>query len=535
MRKVLIADDEKNICLMIQKMIDWESFDMQVIGMVHNGVQALETIRAEHPDIIISDIRMPGYDGLELIRRTQETEPDAIFIIISGYKYFEYAHMALNLGVEHYLLKPIDKSELENTLQRIRKKYEDSAIRKQKEDLILQEADITRRKMKHYFLTSIIDTKRETVSLELEHVNSEYQCDFTQGCFEAMFIKLDCENKTPNWSGLLLMTEELLDKAFEGQAAEYINNQVQSGVITLLNYVEGKREIIQSLIGKILHQICHELEKFYGYHVTIGVGTEQQSIATIYCSINEAVHAVECRGKAGMDRIIYYDRLHYRKIPVGEIFEAKDERELEKIVEMLDFQALSGLLSYHQTKMEGMVFLSPAVVFEYEKQVCNICYNVLRNNRVDENLLDEMQKEIEQTMDSVADVNLMLYKCLEIYRKYFDEIRKKQQNRSQLPIRIAKQYIQDNFRNQISLEKVAEETGLSTAYLSQLFKKEMGINFIDYLTSCRMEEAKRLLKSTDLSVAEISGMVGYLDSRYFSKAFVKAVGLKPTVYRKIYQ
>ena len=113
MLKVLIADDEKNICLMIQKLIPWERYGMEVIGLVHTGMDVVRVMGEMRPDIVISDIRMPGYDGLELVQKAHDMDIIADFIIISGYKYFEYAHKALNLGVEHYLLKPIDKKELE--------------------------------------------------------------------------------------------------------------------------------------------------------------------------------------------------------------------------------------------------------------------------------------------------------------------------------------------------------------------------------------------------------------------------------------
>ncbi len=111
MLKVLIADDEKNICYMIQKLIPWADYGMEIIGLVHNGVDAVRVVEEQRPDIIISDIRMPGYDGLELVQKTHDLGVSADFVIISGYKQFEYAHKALNLGVEHYLLKPIDKKE----------------------------------------------------------------------------------------------------------------------------------------------------------------------------------------------------------------------------------------------------------------------------------------------------------------------------------------------------------------------------------------------------------------------------------------
>ena len=107
MIKVVIADDEEKVCQLIMGLIDWESLGMRIVGVAHNGIEALERIKECKPDLIITDIRMPGYDGLELIRQTQEIKADVDFIIISGYRHFDYAQNAIKYGVGDYLLKPI--------------------------------------------------------------------------------------------------------------------------------------------------------------------------------------------------------------------------------------------------------------------------------------------------------------------------------------------------------------------------------------------------------------------------------------------
>ena len=122
MLKVLIADDEHKVCQLIEKLVDWEALDMQVVAVAENGIQALEQIREYTPDIAITDIRMPGYDGLELVHLAKEYNPKMEFIIISGYRHFEYAQTAIRYGVSAYLLKPIKKDELQETLKKLGEK-----------------------------------------------------------------------------------------------------------------------------------------------------------------------------------------------------------------------------------------------------------------------------------------------------------------------------------------------------------------------------------------------------------------------------
>lgn len=130
MLKVIIADDEKMICSLISQLLDWEELGYEIIGMAHTGIDALEMITEKKPDVVISDIRMPGYDGLELIKRTKEAGIEAEFVMISGFKQFEYAQNAMKYGVKYYLLKPIEEDKLKEIVQEI---YEDIQKRKEHE------------------------------------------------------------------------------------------------------------------------------------------------------------------------------------------------------------------------------------------------------------------------------------------------------------------------------------------------------------------------------------------------------------------
>ena len=125
MWKVLIADDEKLICRLVQALVDWPSLGMTVAATAENGLDALKLIEECNPDILITDIRMPGCNGLELIRQAKEICPELEIIIISGYAHFEYAQSAISYGVGNYILKPINQQELNETLEKIRKRLQE--------------------------------------------------------------------------------------------------------------------------------------------------------------------------------------------------------------------------------------------------------------------------------------------------------------------------------------------------------------------------------------------------------------------------
>ena len=124
MIKVVVADDEVKVCQLICNLVDWSTFDMEIVAVAHNGEEALEMVRQHEPDLLVTDIRMPGCDGLEMIARAKQLREDLDFVIISGYRHFEYAQSAIKYGVSDYLLKPIQKEELCSTLEKMRRRYQ---------------------------------------------------------------------------------------------------------------------------------------------------------------------------------------------------------------------------------------------------------------------------------------------------------------------------------------------------------------------------------------------------------------------------
>lgn len=534
MLKVLIADDEKNICLMIQKLIDWKAYGMEVIGLVHNGIDAVRVMEEERPDVIISDIRMPGYDGLDVIQKAHDMELCADFIIISGYKYFEYAHKALNLGVEYYLLKPIDKKELEETLNKIIQKRKQNLMQAEEQTELKEQAKYSRKRIQKHFLSDIMKKSSNLPNMELNRINTEFQCEFEQGCFIAVFAKLDSDVKDQELSGLIRMVEEIIDTDLQGGDKEYINSTVESGVISIINYRMELREGVRQGIEKPFQRIRRELDKFDGYHITIGIGSEKNFLSEIADSIHEAIYAIKCRGKAGLDKVIYFNQLRYNEIPLQDVLDEKSSREIENITEALDYDALYEVAAMTKEKIDKTAFYSPVIIYDYLERVSELILSVLRTNHTDEAALQKLERDFQKTLDFYIEPGNMVYRFTEVAREFFEQVIAERKSRSQLPIRMAKQYVQDNYSQQVTLEDVAEAINLSPAYLSTMFKKEMGLGFSDFLIACRIEAAKQLLKTTALPISEVAVQVGYADSKYFSKTFNKVVGLKPSVYRKLY-
>lgn len=191
LKRVLIVDDEKRIGILVKNLIRWRELDMECVGVFDHGADALEAVRTNPPDIVITDIKMPQISGLELIQRAQQIKEDLFFIVISGYKEFEYAHKALEFGVENYLLKPIDEDELNQVLEKINVKMDQKDVLENKVKQIMTKGNkIIRRD----FLRNIIDQSVERI---------EEPIDFKGNCYRAIDIKCDHTDYANRTSSLL--------------------------------------------------------------------------------------------------------------------------------------------------------------------------------------------------------------------------------------------------------------------------------------------------------------------------------------------
>ena len=541
MLKVLIADDEQLICRMLTKMIDWEKEGLELLDCVYNGRDVLDAIENKRPDIVITDICMPCMDGLQIVEKAKEKGIHIDFIIMSGYKNFEYAHTALNLGVKHYLLKPINKNELNEILRRIVAERKTICESEERIERLVEKANNGTKKIRKHFLNNVIRNNRYTRSLmedgkENEELNEEpLNCEFQQDSFIALFTKIDAENPNYDMKSLLDEVNYLIEKNLQLYDWEYINSYVNSGVITMINYPKAEYIELEAVCEKLFSQCRLEMDKFSGFYVTLGVGETKERISEVQDSIRESVEAIQCRLKKGVNRLIMPEELKYREIKIADIFTENDRNNLAKTIESLDYNAYNQYFMEMYTRIKEYPKYSPTVIFELIDQLKEQIIEIWNENDIDETICNEFEKEIQYVMDFNIKEDMMIYSVSEDIRIYFTRVYQENQNKSKMPIRIAKKYIQENFDSPITLEEVAEAISLSPAYLSTLFKKEIGIKFSDYLISCRMEKAKQLLKESGESMQIIAEQVGYSDAKYFSKTFFKTVGLKPSEYRKLYR
>lgn len=525
---VLIVDDELRIGTLINKLIHWDEFNLECVDVVDNGEKAFEIIQSDRcPDIVLTDIRMPKISGLDLIKMTREHHRDVKFIVISGYKEFEYAQQALQYGVEDYLLKPINEEELNHVMGKISEKLSiqlESAI---EQKAFKETVSESRHIIKRDFLKNIIETE------EPEEVDD--RVEFQGEIYRGIDIKLDYVdyNRKDKKQDKLTISrvEEIVEGILKTEAEEVLICEKENlHIYCLFNYDFNNSKAIKNSINSILAEIKDYLMGFEQYEVTIGVGTERKEFAEIRFSIKEAHRAVGNRIKQGVGRTIYADTIP--RNPGKEEILSEEQKEWIR----------TGIEGYSMEKLEYCINQIYSAYMTQDKLDFSECYDIAEeivnyffdHVEIQQEEIGRLKKKIHSNCEHCYTIS-GLKKCLKsCLGGVMEESREAAEAESVKPIRQARKYMEEHYSEKIVLEDLAEIVGLNPVYFSVLFKKETGINVSAYLLNVRMEKAKELLCNTNETIAAIGDRVGYKDSRYFSQTFTKQVGVKPVLYRKLH-
>lgn len=536
MLKVLIADDEKMICSLISQLLDWNALGYEIVGMAYTGVDAYEMIRKEQPDVIISDIRMPGYDGIELIKRTKEAGIEAEFVMISGFKQFEYAQNAMKYGVKYYLLKPIE----EDKLQEIAEEIKDSILSRKQHDHYRNQLELeiqeTRDKMKKRFLTSMLFGEQESRKIaDCNSINQEYSTSFKEGVFQAVFIKVDTDGGEEESIGSMIEKLEKYTDILGDVCEEHITTEMHSGIITLVNYKFEQEALVRKKIEEMYEEIKKYIDRFEGFSVVLGVGRKMDHFLESNLCLQTAIDAIKYRIRISNTNIIYLENYQFEPYDINKIVtEGKKQAYLSKVVSG-DIRGAQECLAAtpREIRYSGGSY-SPILFFDILIAYVDLLTDYCKQQDLYSEEYERNLKKWNVSTDNIRSEKMLLAVTEDLIRETLEYAAEEKKSKDIKPIREIKKYIEENYMEEISLGQLAELVDMNASYLSSVFKKETGMTYSEYLILCRVKQASRLLVETNLSIGEIAHQSGYQDARYFSKQFSKQVGLKPSEYRKLY-
>ncbi len=534
--RVLIAEDEIAIANLIRSLIDFDRLHLEFAGFALNGESAYEMILEKKPDIVVTDISMPVLSGLDLIKKVQDEKLPVHFIIISGLTYFNYALSALKMGVEDYLLKPINKEELNDVLEKTILKIAsarkiDYQIQKLGLDSHLQAL-----KLRRTFLTDILYNKEYPSNAEETSINNEYGYSFLAGTSFLMGITLVDGISSLNLPTQNVIIEQLM-RSFQTELKKHCidmevynkNNQF----VFLLNYHPNQEGQVLGAIAFMLDDMTTYLENYGQLKLTVSCGVPAVKIQGLPYSMETAQKALIARILLGSHQILYAKNL------------LKQNTSPENIPSISELSALRSCIEIHdRKKLESLL----KKMFQETAARCKNCPHLLLDSfcQMFSALLSDFSQH-KMISVSLPDTYLRYCDAIETYDalhplisftvSFLTEIlpiSEQADNRENRLIQTAKTYIADHYNENLRLEDVAEQIYLAPSYFGVLFKKETGESFSSYLTLVRMEKAKELLHDTRYNIAEVAAAVGYTDKRYFSRLFKEQVGVTPKEYRKIY-
>lgn len=538
MLKVLIADDEIKVSKLIQCLIHWDELGMEVIGTVNDGVQAYEMILEKQPDIVITDIRMPGMDGIELVEKVlgrEGADRKVFFVIISGYSQFEYAQQAVKLGVEDYLLKPIKKKELEAVLNKILSKYSATANALEEKENLQNRLQRTQQKVKNSFLSELVDNHRQAIlKLDQEEIYREFECRFPGEYFTHVVVHLFINtvvDDEEDYSFLLPKIQKMMKERMEKYCSEWMSIIHNEEVVCLFNSVENKREDFIRQLYRLKVDISNIKALFPSHKVAIGVGRTVEGLEQYQESISTANAAIRNRFGRKEEFLLEEEEQTSAEREVSYVVTTTVKRDLLKSIELVDTESFIRILYGIKEDLSALLQNGELIYGVYRELVA--VFTMGTNSWFDSQVKSapwELMKGYQQLYGFEEVFDWLIDTCRGIMKRY-EETQKNQEAR---PIRLAKQYINENYNKAISLESVSNHIGFNPAYFSSMFKKSTGQNFMDYVIEIRILNARNLLVQTNQDVAEIAAKVGYTDLKYFSRIFKKLTNLTPSEYRRLY-
>lgn len=502
MIQVLIVDDEKSNREGLKYLIDWQEYDCEVRALAKNGLEALEIMNTEQIDLVIADIRMPGMDGIELLRKVREVRGNDIeFIFLSGYGEFQYAREAINFGVRGYLLKPIEELELYDLLNQIRqdraKKLMDLEKDKWNElDRIIRLKDPEIARTSQYFHSK----EYYYVSINLEEEAEMHKI------LDALEIQLGYANL-----GYIISKEK---KAY--------------GIIVSDDLLERFNNNIRTMC----EELYEALRSIYSHNIAILIGKKVDNLYEIDQSRDTISQCEFYLFYKGYNSIIDYEDIKDMKI----VHAFENNTFLEELSIQIKQQNIEGIkLQVHslcQQLKEKKVELN--IVRMYINHIILGLEDWLRESGCQVTAMDRLQHqeiiEIQAGM-TIHRVEKQLVQYCEKLIFAFEQARK---NRDLGVIGEILDYIALNYSEDLNIKVLAAKYYLNASYLGQLFRKKTGVGVKTYLQKVRMEESKKLLSTTNLKIYEISHRVGYDDSNYFVTKFIELEGMSPSTYRKTY-
>ncbi|WP_258525397.1 response regulator [Paenibacillus sp. YN15] len=558
MYRVLVVDDEPRVCAGIKSYLLSAPLQIGYVEIASNGFEALDCLRMDGYDLVITDIQMGMMNGIELMEAILLEQPHLPVVVISAHEKFDFAKMSLRLGAKDYLIKPVELEELTQVVGRVLREKEEAGRLTLRQSVTKDSGEQLQKAKRQEALMELVTAKelhekdcRELLQdiggpLKEQGANcgiAIVHLDLTKGGFSQQEITLR-DRKLLKYASINILEESLSDWC--GVAFNGFGNQLVCVIQLEAGEAAAAPQHLDSRLNLIGQTIVMNLKQYLNVTATVGLSSLSANLSMLPKLMEEAEAAIEWRKLHPDNRILYYadmaslgnlrmmewvakvevlvqklkeedrsDGLEQDGSPEEKTLSAGEE--LQKMLALLD--GLTGSEGIFHSCFGILVYRLYGLLFDYGHDKSDAF------RRLDPDLyfrgMDPRAKA-QALARYMQELSALLKTCIS--------------ERDQTVVARIKAFIQSHYGNhELKIQDIAGEVHFSPAYISYLFKKETGANLWDYVSEVRMEEAKRLLAGTDMKRYEISYQVGYQSPEHFSRMFKRLEGVSPADYRKAFR
>ena len=513
--KVILVDDEVEVIYIMKQKIRWNDLGFNVVGSATNGVKALELVEKLQPDVVLTDIKMPYMDGLELARKLNQDYPNIYIMLCTGFDEFEYAKEAVHLEIKEYMLKPISATELSDSLVKLKntldKEREEKLNVKKLEDYFQEVLP----KLQSNFFISLIEGR--VGEEDYERFLQNYRVDM-KGPLFCCIIFHTSENDVPDGMNPLLLSMSV-EREVKQRLTENCNCQefIYMGNTILIMELHSEEEMAQ--LTDSCDRFCRWAWRIMGAAVTAGIGTVCNSLHDISISYEGAREAVSYR-------VLYGTK---RAINIAEIV----PKESKKTVPLEETRMQDLFRAIHVGDQEEIRKEAIKEIEKLHKNADTISgfFKFCANNSMDFNDISGNVQNLYERVTQLDETSMTNW-IINMSTAISEKLKSTRNSTSRRMITDAQNIVKQRYMEpDISLDEVCADLGVSNSYFSSIFKKETGQPFVTYLTDYRMDRAEELVLNTDEKSYKIAEKVGYQDANYFSYVFKKKFGVSPSKYR----
>jgi two-component system response regulator YesN len=520
---VFLVEDETFTRDGIREKVDWQSVGFEYSGEAADGEMALPLIEATQPDVIITDIKMPFMDGLQLSKIIREYMPWVKIIIISGHDEFEYARAALKLGVTEYLLKPITSVDLISVLQRVAvtldqersEREELKKLQKQVEgNLLLRRAQFLLRLVMGGISSAEALEQGQQLGLSLVAQN-----------YLVILIKIElCDDGKPFDYQEYQRIEQIAANLADNNPDIYLTKKDPEELVLIIKGDDAEELRQEAIFWREL--ILQEGARDSVCRLLIEIGSPQQRLSDLHHSFAEAMVRLKNTGTGSLVSSPVQVREAIKQLQSEHV-------EFEKYLKFGSLSDFNAFFDMHLLPVcETALQSRPVMHYIFLDVILTIAQFVSDLGDQGSQVAPEIQ-DLEHLLQNITTIEQMKGELRRIISGAMIFRNNQTNHERSMLIQQAKHYIDDNFHDpDLQMNKVAAQFNLSANHFSTIFSQELGETFRDYLNNLRIDRAKELLSTTSIMCSQVAYQCGYKDPHYFSTFFKKKTGFTPQGFRE---